>query len=66
MLLGTVQLTAGNTYTVTQTAANLLFTSMRSSGVMWEAAPVPEPTLLSLLALPMLSLLHRRRRHQMG
>lgn len=58
--IGQVQLTAGNTYTVTQTAPNTSFVSMRASGVMWEAV-VPEPTSLSLLALGVGALVRRRR-----
>lgn len=57
VLLGTVQLTAGNTYTVTQTAPNSSFVSMRAEAVMWEA--IPEPTTLALLGLG--GLLLRRR-----
>jgi hypothetical protein len=57
--IGQVQLTAGNTYTVSQTAPNSSFTSMRAAGVMWEAV-VPEPASLSLLALGALPLLRRR------
>jgi len=52
-----IQLTAGNTYTVTQTAKTSTYVSMRSHGVMWEA--VPEPCTLSLLGLGLL-LLRRR------
>jgi hypothetical protein len=61
VFLGTVQLTAGNTYTVTQTAPNSSFVSMRAAGVMWEAVPVPEPTSLGLLALGLPLALRRRR-----
>ena len=53
-LLGTVHLTAGNSYTVTQTAPNSLFVSMRSAGVMWElvtADAVPEPATFVLAGL---------------
>jgi hypothetical protein len=35
-LIGLVNLTAGNTYTVTQAAPNSSFVSMRAAGVMWE------------------------------
>jgi hypothetical protein len=58
--VGTVQLTAGNSYTVTQTAPNSLFVSQRALAVMWEAA-VPEPASLSVLALGTLAVLRRRR-----
>jgi hypothetical protein len=43
-----VQLTAGTTYTVTQTALAASYVSMRSHGVMWEQQ-VPEPMSLLLL-----------------
>ncbi len=45
--LGTVELTAGNTYTVQMAPASDTFVSMRSAGVMWE--PIPEPSTLALL-----------------
>lgn len=54
LLIGTVTLTAGNTYTVTQEAVTPSFVSMRSAGIMWEAvasAPeIPEPGSAILLA----------------
>lgn len=53
-----ISLTAGTTYTVSQTANAWSWTSMRSAGVMWEA--VPEPATLMLLGLG--GLLLRRRR----
>lgn len=62
--LGTVSLTAGNTYTVTMDSIVDNFVSMRSSGVMWEAAaPVPEPSALVLIAggLGLLWVTSRRR-----
>jgi hypothetical protein len=59
MLIGTVQLTAGNTYTVTQTAPNSSFVSMRAEAIMWER--VPEPTTLGLLGMGSLLLVRRRR-----
>jgi hypothetical protein len=43
-----IQLTAGTKYTVTQAATADVWTSMRSSGVMWERQ-VPEPMSLLLL-----------------
>jgi hypothetical protein len=58
--VGQVQLTAGNTYTVSQTAPNSSFTSMRAAGVMWEAV-VPEPASLSILALGAMAMVRRRR-----
>lgn len=45
--LGTVELTAGNTYTVQMAPASDTYVSMRSAGVMWEA--IPEPSTLALL-----------------
>ncbi len=45
-----VQLTAGTTYTVTQTALAASYVSMRSHGVMWEMVrEIPEPASLLLL-----------------
>jgi hypothetical protein len=55
-----IELTAGNTYTVTQSAPDA-WTSMRSHGVLWEA--VPEPVSLSLLGIGAL-FIHRRRRNR--
>jgi hypothetical protein len=49
--LGTVSLTAGNTYTVEMTPILSSFVSMRSAGVMWEAIRVPEPSTLALSIL---------------
>jgi len=49
--LGTVDLTAGNTYTVTMDAIVDSYVSMRSAGVMWEAVPVPEPSSIALSVL---------------
>lgn len=45
-LLGTVDLTAGTTYTVDMTPVSSTFVSMRSAGVMWEL--IPEPSTLAL------------------
>ncbi|MEM7577691.1 MAG: PEP-CTERM sorting domain-containing protein [Planctomycetota bacterium] len=57
-LLGTVDLTAGTTYTVTWEAGTNSFVSMRAAGVMWER--VPEPATASLLGLGALAMLRRR------
>jgi len=46
--LGTVALTAGNTYTVEMTPLVSTYVSMRSAGVMWEMAAIPEPSTLAL------------------
>lgn len=56
-----IELTQGNTYTVTQVANVNSWVSMRSHGVMWEA--VPEPISLSLLGFGAL-FIHRRRRNR--
>jgi hypothetical protein len=63
-LIGTVQLTAGTTYTVVQTAPNSSFVSMRSAGVMWELQPgdVPEPATATLIGLACVGLFTTRRR----
>jgi len=55
-----VSLTAGVKYTVTQSATADTWTSMRSSGVMWEM--VPEPTTMLLLGIGGLVMRIRRSR----
>lgn len=57
LIAGNIHLTAGNTYTVSQTANSDAYVSLRGHGVMWEA--VPEPCTLSLLGLGVI-LLRRR------
>jgi len=60
-LLGTVDLTAGNTYTMTlESTGGNTFVSQRLAGVMWE--PVPEPSSAALLGLGTFVLIGRRRR----
>ena len=59
-LLGTVELTAGNTYSVTQESNANSFVSMRSHAIMWEA--VPEPAGLGLAFAGLLGILAFARR----
>lgn len=59
LLVGTVPLTAGNTYTLTLEANVNSFVSQRLAGVMWEA--VPEPATVTLLAFGTIALIRRRR-----
>ncbi|QDS98259.1 PEP-CTERM sorting domain-containing protein [Adhaeretor mobilis] len=61
LLVGTVDLTAGNTYTVSVEANVNSFVSQRLAGVMWELA-VPEPTSLLLFCLGGCALAVTRRR----
>ena len=58
--IGTVELTAGNTYTVTMEAHAATFVSQRVHGVMWEL--VPEPTSFGLIAVGAIGMLAARRR----
>ena len=59
LLVGTVSLTAGNTYTLTLEAQVNSFVSQRLAGVMWEA--IPEPATVTLLAFGTIALIRRRR-----
>lgn len=59
-LLGTVDLTEGDTYTFTLESSSNTFVSQRLAGVMWEK--VPEPTSTMLLGLGVAIGLVRRRR----
>jgi hypothetical protein len=66
LLIATVPLTAGTTYTVTQTANAATFVSQRSAGVMWEyVGPVPEPATFMLASIGILSIGCLRRRKTM-
>lgn len=49
--LGTVDLVAGNTYTVTQAAGANTFVSTRAHAVMWELVPIPEPATFVLAGI---------------
>ncbi len=60
LIAADVDLTNGNSYTITQVANGSGWTSMRSAGVMWEA--VPEPATMALLGFGGLLLRSRRRR----
>ena len=58
-LLGTVNLTAGTRYTVTQVAGANTFVSTRAHAVMFEA--IPEPSSVALLSMAGIAALRRRR-----
>jgi hypothetical protein len=57
--IGTVNLTAGITYSLTMEAAANTFVSQRLAGVMWEV--IPEPSTFALSALGLIALVARRR-----
>lgn len=63
-LLGTVNLTAGTTYTVTQNSIGTSFVSQRAHGVMWELIPEPSGSGLAVLTVMLIGarLPARRRR----
>jgi hypothetical protein len=50
LLIATVPLTAGNTYSVTMTSSSTAFVSQRAHAVMWELI-VPEPATIALAGL---------------
>ena len=56
--LGTVDLLAGTTYSVTQAAGSNTFVSMRSAAVMWEyvGPTIPEPATLALAGMGLIGL----------
>jgi hypothetical protein len=60
--IGTVSLTAGNTYTVTMTSNADSFVSQRAQGVMWEfVRAIPEPSTAVLAVLGFVLAAFRRR-----
>ncbi len=60
LLIGTVDLTAGNSYSVTVAANTNSFVSQRAAAVMWELA-VPEPTTGCLLLIASMGMAFVRR-----
>lgn len=58
--LGTVELTEGNTYTLSQMAGSNAFVSMRASGVLFDRIPEPGAVGLVSAALGLLALRRRR------
>ncbi|MCA9229310.1 MAG: PEP-CTERM sorting domain-containing protein [Planctomycetales bacterium] len=62
-LLGSVQMTAGVTYTMTQDANANSFVSQRLAGVMWEKQ-IPEPTSIALIGMGGVALLAGSRRRR--
>jgi len=68
LLIATVPLTAGTTYTVTETANSTAFVSQRAAGVMWEyvgPVVVPEPASIMMAAIGILGMGCFRRRQAM-
>ena len=62
LLIGTVDLTAGNSYSVTVAANNNSFVSQRAAAVMWEAvSAVPEPTSALLVVMGAMAFVARRK-----
>ncbi len=57
--IGTVDLTAGSTYTLTMEANADSYVSQRLAGVMWEA--IPEPTVLAMVGIGSALMWVRRR-----
>jgi len=61
LLIGTVDLTAGNSYSVTVAANTNSFVSQRAAAVMWELA-IPEPTTGCLLLVASMGMAVIRRK----
>lgn len=67
LIAESVQLTAGQTYSVAMQANSTAFVSQRLSGVMWEALPappppVPEPMSMTLVGVGLAAIARFRRR----